>query len=189
MNFRPNRSSFPVPLHWGQVHAIFTETIFDLGKISGLPAIITVHQRTATASGCVPAPRRSRRRDRGRVLGQIFTNVRQSQPHSRPISANGAPDSCKVRKRRMFIQDSESTIMSRVTLTQAEEGSTPRDRPTHQVVRRTTYEVVRGQGGVTPRIETAAVRDGAIWPRRQVHYLRGTGGPRRGLFCDPGLVR
>jgi transposase-like protein len=31
-----------------------------------------------------------------------------------------------------------------VTLTQAEEGSTRRDRPTHQVVRRTTYEVVRG---------------------------------------------
>src|SRR5215213_4497160 len=33
----------------------------------------------------------------------------------------------------------------RVTLTRAEEGSTRRDRPTHQVVRRTTYEVVRGQ--------------------------------------------
>src|SRR5215211_7283603 len=32
----------------------------------------------------------------------------------------------------------------RVTLTRAEEGSTRRDRPTHQVVRRTTYEVVRG---------------------------------------------
>src|SRR5215218_1562225 len=33
----------------------------------------------------------------------------------------------------------------RVTLTRAEKGSTRRDRPTRQVVRRTTYQVVRGQ--------------------------------------------
>src|SRR5215207_776421 len=33
----------------------------------------------------------------------------------------------------------------RVTLTRAEKGSTRRDRPTRQLVRRTTYQVVRGQ--------------------------------------------
>src|SRR5215207_4556248 len=91
---------------------------------------------------------------------RYLRTVRQSQPHSRPISTNVAPAACRARKRRMFIQDSVSRIMSRVTLrsvclavdsrrvtlTRTEEGSTRRDRPTRQVVRRTTYEVVRGQG-------------------------------------------
>jgi hypothetical protein len=44
---------------------------------------------------------------------KYLRTVRQSQPHSRPISANVAPAACKARKRRMFIQDSVSRIMSR----------------------------------------------------------------------------
>ena len=44
---------------------------------------------------------------------KYLRTVRQSQPHSRPISANVAPASCRTRKRRMFIQDSKSRIMSR----------------------------------------------------------------------------
>src|SRR5215207_1918477 len=44
---------------------------------------------------------------------RYLRTVRQSQPHSRPISANVAPAACKARKRRMFIQDSASKIMRR----------------------------------------------------------------------------
>src|SRR5215210_208769 len=47
---------------------------------------------------------------------RYLRTVRQSQPHSRPISANVAPAACRARKRRMFIQDSVSRIMSRVIL-------------------------------------------------------------------------
>src|SRR5215212_1246893 len=87
---------------------------------------------------------------------KYLRTVRQSQPHSRPISANVAPAACKARKRRMFIQDSVSRIMRRSpfdsstwrwTNRRVTQLKTRRDstrRATHQVVRRTTYEVVRG---------------------------------------------
>src|SRR5215207_8871014 len=111
-------------------------------------------------SGCVPARDGGVGGADGASSAKYLRTVRQSQPHSRPISANVAPATCKARKRRIFIQDSISRIMStvtlrssawrwtnrRVTLTQAGRGSTRRDRPTRQVVRRTTYEVVRGHG-------------------------------------------
>src|SRR5215217_6604174 len=83
---------------------------------SALSQASTTGMNGVIISGCVPA--------RGGPVGGTETassarylrTVRQSQPHSRPISANVAPATCKARKRRMFIQDSVSRIMSRVTL-------------------------------------------------------------------------
>src|SRR3954452_4927781 len=63
--------------------------------------------------GCVPARGGFIGGAEGASSAKYFRTVRQSQPHSRPISANVAPAACKARKRRMFIQDSVSRIMSR----------------------------------------------------------------------------
>src|SRR5829696_2850374 len=127
-------------------------------------------------SGCVPA--------RGGPVGgteaassaRYLRTVRQSQPHSRPISTNVAPAACRARKRRMFIQDSVSRIMREVTfgssawrwtnrrVTQLKTSRDSTRRATRQVVRRTTYEVVRGQ--VLPT--AGAARDGEGWVSRKV---------------------
>src|SRR5215203_3553414 len=67
-------------------------------------------------NGCVPARGGPAGGTETASSARYLRTVRQSQPHSRPISANVAPALCKARKRRMFIQDSVSRIMSRVTL-------------------------------------------------------------------------
>ena len=72
-------------------------------SINGMNGVISL--------GCVPA--RGGFGADGASSAKYFRTVRQSQPHSRPISANVAPAACKARKRRMFIQDSKSRIMSR----------------------------------------------------------------------------
>src|SRR5215203_6902227 len=64
-------------------------------------------------NGCVPARGGPAGGTETASSARYLRTVRQSQPHSRPISANVAPAACKARKRRMFIQDSVSRIMSR----------------------------------------------------------------------------
>jgi hypothetical protein len=68
------------------------------------------------SNGCVPARDGPSGGTDTASSARYLRTVRQSQPHSRPISANVAPAMCKARKRRMFIQDSVSRIMSRVAL-------------------------------------------------------------------------
>src|SRR5215213_2610477 len=109
--------------------------------------------------GWVPARGGAAGGAEGASSARYLRTVRQSTPHSRAISAYDAPAACRARKRRTFIQDSESRIMSRspfgfVDLAVDEpkgdpalrvrKGSTRRDRPTRQVVRGATHEVVRG---------------------------------------------
>src|SRR4051812_42136357 len=105
----------------------------------------------------------------------------------------------------MFIQDSESRIMRQVPLrvvclaadepkgdppTRAEEDSTRRDRPTHQVVRRTTYEVVHGHKTATSADTLAActaassARTGS-WSLRNAATISSARWSR--LRCRPAL--
>src|SRR5215213_2284275 len=116
-------------------------------------------------SGCVPARGGPAGGTEAASSAKYLRTVRQSQP---PLAANLDERGARLMQGAettnvhpgLRIQDHErGTLRSvclavdsrRVTLTRAEEGSTRRDRPTHQVVRRTTYEVVRGHHGFLRR--------------------------------------
>ena len=71
------------------------------------------HHKINNLFGWVPARSGAAGGTAGASSARYLRTVRQSQPHSRPISTNVAPAACKARKRRMFIQDSVSRIMSR----------------------------------------------------------------------------
>jgi len=58
------------------------------------------------SNGCVPSRDVHSGGTETVCSAKYFRTVRQSQSHSRPISANVAPALCKARKRRMFIRDS-----------------------------------------------------------------------------------
>jgi hypothetical protein len=85
----------------------------------------------------------------GASSARYLPTVRQSRPHSRPISTNVAPAACSAETTNVHpglrIQDHEQgTLRSvclamdsrRVTLTRADDGSTRRARSTRQVARR-----------------------------------------------------
>src|SRR5215211_5005341 len=148
------------------------------------------------SSGCVPARVGPVSGTEEASSARYLRTVRQSQPHSRPISTNVAPAACKARKRRMFIQDSVSRIMSRspfgssawrwtnrrVTQLKTSRDSTRRATP--QVVPRTTYEVVRGHRTARKRLGNRVV--GEIELTGDALDLAGDGLTMIAYSAEPG---
>src|SRR5215207_2457988 len=126
---------------------------------SALSQASTTGMNGVIISGCVPA--------RGGPVGgteaassaRYLRTVRQSQPHSRPISTNVAPAACRARKRRIFIQDSVSRIMSRAPFGLSAWRWTTEGSPPHSGGRglnapRPTYTSGRTENDISGRTRT-----------------------------------